>query len=77
MLQYRDLTLARGEYPHGKRENVVPGSDGTGTVVAIGKQVSRFQPRDKVVTTFNQAYIGGNLNPQLSKPAPEEYSTAP
>ncbi|KAL7903076.1 hypothetical protein HDV63DRAFT_111707 [Trichoderma sp. SZMC 28014] len=66
-LNYRDLTLARGEYPHGKRENVVPGSDGAGTVVAVGKQVSRFQPGDKVITTFNQAYIGGNLNPQSFK----------
>ncbi|KAL9485238.1 hypothetical protein ACSS6W_004027 [Trichoderma asperelloides] len=66
-LNYRDLIIARGEYPHGKREGVVPGSDGAGTVVAIGKRVSRFQPGDKVVTMFNQGHIGGDLNPQIHR----------
>ncbi|PTB46141.1 hypothetical protein M441DRAFT_444695 [Trichoderma asperellum CBS 433.97] len=66
-LNHRDLTIDRGEYLHGKREGVVPGSDGTDTVVAIGKRVSRFQPGDKVVTMFNQGHIGGDLNPQTHK----------
>ncbi|KAL7943525.1 hypothetical protein V8C42DRAFT_109551 [Trichoderma barbatum] len=63
-LNYRDLIIARGEYPFGVAPNVVPGSDGAGTVVSVGKHVTRFQPGDKVLTLFNQAHQGGNLNPQ-------------
>jgi NADPH:quinone reductase-like Zn-dependent oxidoreductase len=42
--------------------NVVPGSDGAGTVVATGKHVTRFKRGDKVVTLFNQKHIGGPLD---------------
>ncbi|KAL6867010.1 NAD(P)-binding protein [Trichoderma novae-zelandiae] len=63
-LNYRDLIIARGEYPFGVAPNVIPGSDGAGTVVAVGKHVTRFQPGDKVVTLFNQGHLGGKLTPQ-------------
>lgn len=52
-----------GQYPFPISDNVVPGSDGAGTVVAVGKQVTRFKPGDDVVTLFNQAHIGGPSNP--------------
>lgn len=60
--QYRDLIIPQGKYPFPVTENVVPGSDGAGTVIAIGKQVTRFKPGDKVVTLFSQEHIGGPLN---------------
>ncbi|KAL6828684.1 hypothetical protein V8C40DRAFT_196433 [Trichoderma camerunense] len=63
-LNYRDLIIARGEYPFGMAPNVVPGSDGAGTVVSVGKSVTLFQPGDKVITLFNQAHLGGNLTPK-------------
>ncbi|KAM0259852.1 hypothetical protein ACHAQJ_003096 [Trichoderma viride] len=63
-LNYRDLLIARGEYSFGIAENIIPGSDGAGTVVAIGKHVTRFNPGDKVLTIFNQGHLGGNLTPQ-------------
>ncbi|KAK5989848.1 Zinc-type alcohol dehydrogenase-like protein [Cladobotryum mycophilum] len=61
-LNYRDLIITHGKYPLAIKDNVVPGSDGAGTVLAIGKQVTRFQPGDKVITLFNQEHIGGPLN---------------
>ncbi|RFU74971.1 alcohol dehydrogenase [Trichoderma arundinaceum] len=63
-LNYRDLIIALGQYPFGVAENVIPGSDGAGTVVAVGKQVTLFKPGDKVVTLFNQGHLGGDLTPQ-------------
>jgi NADPH:quinone reductase-like Zn-dependent oxidoreductase len=46
---------------------VVPGSDGAGTVLAIGKAVTRFQPSDKVITMLNQKHISGFLTPEIMK----------
>lgn len=51
--------IAQGESTHIVNTNVVPGSDGAGTVVAVGKQVRRFAPGDRVVTSFFQDYAGG------------------
>ncbi|KAI4153348.1 MAG: hypothetical protein LQ340_002373, partial [Diploschistes diacapsis] len=49
-LNYRDLIIPKGLYPLPVRENVVPGSDGAGTVVSVGEQVTRFKAGDKVLT---------------------------
>ncbi|OAA74096.1 Alcohol dehydrogenase superfamily, zinc-type [Cordyceps fumosorosea ARSEF 2679] len=61
-LNYRDLLITRGTYPWLTTPNVVPGSDGAGTVLAVGKHVTRFRPGDKVLTLFNQAHIGGPVS---------------
>lgn len=60
--QYRDLIIPQGLYPFAVTENVIPGSDGAGTVIAVGKHVKRFKAGDRVVTLFNQAHIGGSLD---------------
>lgn len=56
-----------GQYPLNLKDGVVPGSDGAGSVVAVGRQVTRFKPGDKVVTLFNQANIGGPLKIESRK----------
>ncbi|CAM1505184.1 Fc.00g108210.m01.CDS01 [Cosmosporella sp. VM-42] len=61
-LNYRDLIIPKGQYPWDVTPNVIPGSDGAGTVLAVGKHVRRFKPGDKVITLFNQAHIGGSLD---------------
>ncbi|KAI0967623.1 putative alcohol dehydrogenase [Xylaria arbuscula] len=59
-LNFRDIVISDGQYPFGFREGVVPGSDGAGTVLAVGKHVTRFVPGDKVVTMLQQAHIAGS-----------------
>lgn len=43
-LNYRDLVIPKGKYPFPMNLPVVPGSDGAGTVEAVGKGVTRFKP---------------------------------
>ncbi|POR37005.1 Zinc-type alcohol dehydrogenase-like protein [Tolypocladium paradoxum] len=66
-LNYRDLIITLGKYPFHTIPDVVPGSDGAGTVIAIGQHVTRFKPGDKVVTLFNQEHIGGPVNAEASR----------
>lgn len=49
-LNYRDLAIAKGAKGLVTSHNVVPGSDGAGVVVSIGKLVKAFSPGEKVVT---------------------------
>lgn len=51
-----------GFYPFALSENVVPASDGAGTVEAVGSGVHRFKKGDKVLTLFNQGHLGGSLD---------------
>ncbi|KAL9109472.1 MAG: hypothetical protein Q9227_005807 [Pyrenula ochraceoflavens] len=64
-LNYRDLIIPKGMYPFPMKPNVVPCSDGAGTIVSVGPRVTRFKPGDSVCTLFNQAHMGGPMTPSI------------
>ncbi|EPS95802.1 NAD-binding protein [Fomitopsis schrenkii] len=59
-LQYRDLAVAKGQYPLGQKENVVPGSDMAGEVLAVGDDVKGWAVGDKVCANFSVDHIYGD-----------------
>ena len=61
-LNYRDLMVATGRYGGGgTRPGLVPLSDGAGEVVAVGAEVRRAKPGDRVCPTFMQGWPGGEV----------------
>ncbi|MCJ1445839.1 MAG: hypothetical protein MMC23_006344 [Stictis urceolatum] len=62
-LNYRDLIIPKGQYPFPQSENVVPGSDGAGTVISTGRTVKEWKAGDKVLTLFNQGHQFGPHRP--------------
>lgn len=59
--------ISRGKYPWTVKPGVVPGSDGAGVVLSVGKNVTRFQPGDRVITMLNQKHITGSLNAEIAQ----------
>ncbi|RYP52448.1 hypothetical protein DL768_002371 [Monosporascus sp. mg162] len=66
-INYRDVLIPQGNYPFDLKPDVVPGSDGAGTVLAVGKHVTRFKPGDKVVTTIYQHHLAGSIDSRTRK----------
>ncbi|KAJ7509493.1 chaperonin 10-like protein [Mycena galericulata] len=53
-LQYRDLMIARGEYPGRLRfpQNLIPCSDMAGEVISVGEDVKKWKTGDRVTANF-------------------------
>ncbi|KAI0698197.1 hypothetical protein C8T65DRAFT_710227 [Cerioporus squamosus] len=51
-LQYGDLTVAKGEFPFQQKENLVPGSDMAGEIIALGEDVTGWQLGERVCSNF-------------------------
>lgn len=61
-LNYRDLIMVKGLLPGlAKEPDYVPLSCATGEVVAVGEQVTRVKPGDRVNPLFAQGWISGAL----------------
>lgn len=60
-LNFRDLIIPQGKYFFTIDLPVVAGSDGAGEVVAVGANVTKWQPGDRVLTLFNQGHQSGPM----------------
>jgi NADPH:quinone reductase-like Zn-dependent oxidoreductase len=61
-INYRDLGVATGVYP--AAQNLIPFSDGAGTIVALGEGVRGFAIADSVVSCFYENWQGGRGTPE-------------
>lgn len=67
-LQYRDLLMIRGEYGR-LAPRMVPCSDASGEVVAIGADVRSVAVGDRVTSTFAPEWLAGGLTLAAAKSA--------
>lgn len=61
-INYRDLGVAEGVYP--AAPNLIPFSDGSGTIVALGAGVAGLAVGDEVVNCFYENWQGGRGTPE-------------
>jgi NADPH:quinone reductase-like Zn-dependent oxidoreductase len=69
-LNFRDLMVVTGGYGRGRvPPDLVPVSDGAGEVAAVGPDVSRVKPGDRVAGIFMQRWLGGEIDAASSASA--------
>jgi NADPH:quinone reductase-like Zn-dependent oxidoreductase len=69
-LNYRDLVVVQGNYGRLAGEPpLIPLSDGVGEVVAVGAEVTRVRPGDRVCTTVFQGWLSGELEDRMAETA--------
>src|SRR5580704_16105255 len=58
---YRDLMVVKGVYNPKMKLPRIPCSDGAGEVVAIGADVNKWRPGDRVAGIFMQSWLDGPI----------------
>jgi NADPH:quinone reductase-like Zn-dependent oxidoreductase len=66
---YRDLLVIQGKYNPKMRLPRIPCSDGAGEVLAIGEDVTMWNPGDRVAGIFMQNWLDGPLTREKSRGA--------
>ena len=68
-LNYRDLTVIRGQYERNPQTGRVPLSDGAGEVISVGSGVTRFKIGDRVAGCFCQGWPSGRFRAEMHRTA--------
>ncbi|KDQ29672.1 hypothetical protein PLEOSDRAFT_1093093 [Pleurotus ostreatus PC15] len=70
-LNYRDLILAKGLYGQGMYENLIPCSDYSGEIIAVGEDVpqDKWKPGDRVCSNFSPNHLDGDPSPETMRAA--------
>ncbi|REJ79018.1 MAG: NAD(P)-dependent alcohol dehydrogenase [Acidobacteria bacterium] len=68
-VNYRDLMMVEGRYNPNLNRPLVPFSDGAGEVVATGSEVTLWSEGDRVMPTFMQGWIDGEIDHEKARTA--------
>ncbi len=68
-LNYRDLVIATGQYPAKQKDNVIPGCDLAGDIIALGPEVEGWRAGDRVCSTVSMNYVFGDVTPEAMETA--------
>jgi NADPH:quinone reductase-like Zn-dependent oxidoreductase len=68
-LNYRDLLVVRGQYNPKLRRPMVPCSDASGEVAAVGDGVTRARVGDRVAGTFFEDWLDGEISEEKTRSA--------
>ncbi|OJJ95106.1 hypothetical protein ASPACDRAFT_1876928 [Aspergillus aculeatus ATCC 16872] len=66
-LNYRDASIPMNMYPFPSKPDLIPCSDGAGTVVQTGSKVTAFQAGDRITSLFFAAHLFGDLTAEAQK----------
>lgn len=68
-LNYRDLVLLSGNHPEAVKENLIPLSDSSGEVVAVGEGVEMVKTGDRVANIVARDWLYGPFLPEYAATA--------
>ena len=66
-LNYRDVAMLKDQYPMPTKDTVIPCSDASGTILAVGSAVKLHKVGDRVCTLFNQEHLSGFMTTAIRK----------
>lgn len=58
-LNYRDISIVKGNYVWAAAPGLVPCSDAAGEIAAVGEGVTGWKPGDRVISSFHPRWFGG------------------